>query len=206
MLVLSRRIGQRVCIGGNVAVQVLEARRGQIRLGITAPATVPIRCEELPPHDQAPAPRAACRVAGLREINETARPRSVGRPAAEPDRVPTILVVEDDADARFAMAAVLAREGYTPLTAATAHDALETVRGPMPAIDVAVLDVHLPDVSGTDLCRRLRRAQPELPVIVSTGAASPEEVADLVRQGACRYLRKPVTADELVATVEAVLP
>jgi carbon storage regulator len=48
MLVLSRKIGERIVIGDNVVVQVLAVRRGQIRLGITAPTTVPIRREELP--------------------------------------------------------------------------------------------------------------------------------------------------------------
>ncbi len=48
MLVLSRKVGERVVIGENVIVQVLAVRRGQIRLGITAPTTVSIRREELP--------------------------------------------------------------------------------------------------------------------------------------------------------------
>jgi carbon storage regulator len=50
MLVLSRKIGERIIIGENVIVQVLAVRRGQIRLGITAPSTVSIRREELPRH------------------------------------------------------------------------------------------------------------------------------------------------------------
>jgi carbon storage regulator len=51
MLVLSRKIGERILIGDNVVVQVLAVRRGQIRLGISAPTSVAIRREELPPHD-----------------------------------------------------------------------------------------------------------------------------------------------------------
>jgi carbon storage regulator len=50
MLVLSRKIGERIVIGDNVVVQVLAVRRGQIRLGITAPSSVSIRREELPRH------------------------------------------------------------------------------------------------------------------------------------------------------------
>jgi carbon storage regulator len=48
MLVLSRKIGERIVIAENVVIQVLAVRRGQIRLGITAPPTVSIRREELP--------------------------------------------------------------------------------------------------------------------------------------------------------------
>jgi carbon storage regulator len=50
MLVLSRKIGERIVIGDNVVVQVLAVRRGQIRLGISAPSSVSIRREELPRH------------------------------------------------------------------------------------------------------------------------------------------------------------
>jgi DNA-binding response OmpR family regulator len=138
--------------------------------------------------------------------NGAARARSADRPGVEPGHTPTVLVVEDDDHARFAMAAVLAGEGYLVLTAATARDAVEALRAPPSAVDVAVLDVHLPDVSGTDLCRHLRASRPGLPVIVCKGEASPAEGAELLRLGAHRYLRKPVSADELLATVEAALP
>jgi two-component system C4-dicarboxylate transport response regulator DctD len=71
---------------------------------------------------------------------------------------------------------------------------------------VAVLDVHLPDASGTDLFPLLRQRPPATPVIVCTGEATPDEAAEPLRLGAHRYLRKPVSADELLATVEACLP
>jgi DNA-binding response OmpR family regulator len=101
---------------------------------------------------------------------------------------------------------ILVQEGYFVLTAATGRDALATFRQPGVAVDVVVLDVHLPDVNGTDLCACLRGLQPKLPVIVVSGEATPEEVAELLRHGAHRYLQKPVTPDELLATVEAALP
>jgi two-component system nitrogen regulation response regulator NtrX len=119
---------------------------------------------------------------------------------------PTVLLVEDDTDLRFSMAAVLVREGYLVLAAGSAHDAMGLLRSPLAPIDVALLDVHLPDASGLDLCARLRELHPPVPVIVCTGEATPEEAAELLRLGAHRYLHKPVSADELLATVEASLP
>jgi DNA-binding response OmpR family regulator len=119
---------------------------------------------------------------------------------------PTVLVVEDDDAVRFSMTALLAQEGYLVLGAASAHDGLANLRQPLSTIDVVVLDVHLPDASGIDLCARLRELYPNLPVIVCTGEATPDEVAQLLRLGAHRYLQKPVSADELLATVEAALP
>jgi DNA-binding response OmpR family regulator len=121
-------------------------------------------------------------------------------------RQPTVLVVEDDEDTRLAMMQVLVREGYLVLGAETGHDAVGIMHEPLAPIDVALLDVHLPDVNGTELCARLRELAPELPVVVCSGEAEPEEVAALVRLGATRYLRKPVAVDELLATVEAALP
>src|SRR5262249_31691657 len=86
---------------------------------------------------------------------------------------PTVLLVEDDEPTRDAMMAVLVREGYLVLTAASGHDTLSVLRAPLSPIDVVLLDVHLPDIAGTDLCARLRQVQPRVPVIVCSGEAEP---------------------------------
>jgi DNA-binding response OmpR family regulator len=119
---------------------------------------------------------------------------------------PTVLVVEDDETVRNAMTRILVAEGYLTLTAETGHDALEILRTPLSPIDVVVLDVHLPDVSGIDLCARIRGLHPKMPVVVCTGEAEPTEVLRLLEMGVHRYFRKPVAVDELLATVEAALP
>ncbi len=119
---------------------------------------------------------------------------------------PTVLLVEDDELTRDAMTALLVREGYLVLTARDGHDAVNVLRMPLSPIDVVVLDVHLPDVSGIDVCARLREVSPDLPVVVCTGEAEPEEMARLLELGVHRYFRKPIGADELLATVEAALP
>jgi DNA-binding response OmpR family regulator len=135
-----------------------------------------------------------------------ARQEGAGHQVGAEQYQPTVLLVEDDEDFRFAMTRLLAGEGYLVLTAATARDALGILRTPFVPIDVAVLDVHLPDASGVDLFPHLRQRFPATPVIVCTGEATPEEAAELLRLGARRYLRKPVSPDELLATVEACLP
>jgi DNA-binding response OmpR family regulator len=119
---------------------------------------------------------------------------------------PTVLVVEDDEATRNAMTRVLVREGYLALTAQSGHDALGQLRAPLAPIDVVILDVHLPDVSGIDLCARIRELHPDVPVVICTGEAEPEEAAQLLEMGIHRYFRKPVAVDELLATVEAALP
>ena len=63
MLVLSRKVGERILIGNEVTLVVLSVEGQRIRLGIEAPKTVAIRREELPPH-QSPAPSAATKSSG----------------------------------------------------------------------------------------------------------------------------------------------
>jgi DNA-binding response OmpR family regulator len=118
---------------------------------------------------------------------------------------PTVLIVEDDEDLRFALAALLVRAGYSVLTAAWGRDALAMLRRPFSAIDVVVLDVYLPDTHGITLCTRLRELYPDLPVIVVTGEASPLEASRLLELGVRRYFLKPAAPDEVLASVEAVL-
>jgi len=127
-------------------------------------------------------------------------------PASSDDSYqPTVLIVEDDEITRDAMAKVLVREGYLVLTAASGHDAIGQLRTPLSPIDVVVLDVHLPDVSGIDLCARIRQLHPSMPVVVCTGEADAEEGGRLLRLGVTRYFLKPMSVDELLATVEAAL-
>jgi DNA-binding response OmpR family regulator len=122
------------------------------------------------------------------------------------DHQPTVLLVEDDESTRNVMTRILVREGYLALTAESAHDALSILRAPLAPIDVVLLDVHLPDVSGIDLCARIRQLNPTVPVVVCTGEAEPAEAARLIEMGVHRYFRKPIAMEELLATVEAALP
>src|SRR5437763_17031576 len=105
----------------------------------------------------------------------------------EPPRQPTVLLVEDDELVSDAVTRILVREGYLVLTAATGHDAIGLLRTPASPIDVVLLDVGLPDVSGADLCARLREFFPKMPVVVCTGAAEPEEIRELERLGISRF-------------------
>jgi DNA-binding response OmpR family regulator len=135
-----------------------------------------------------------------------ASPAETGGQPADEEHQPTVLVVEDNEPLRNAVTALLVREGYLVLAAATAHDALEMFREPLSPIDVVLLDVRLPDLNGIDLCTRLRKSHPKLPIIVCTGVASPAEAAQLLALGAHRYFQKPISAEELLSSVEAALP
>ncbi|HEY7424364.1 MAG TPA: response regulator [Gemmataceae bacterium] len=124
---------------------------------------------------------------------------------APPNRQPTLLLVEDDELVRDAMTRLFVREGYLVLTAPTGHDAIGLLRTPSSPIDVVLLDIGLPDVSGADLCARLRQLFPKLPVVVCSGAATPEEAEELHQLGIAHFFCKPIAISTLIAAVRSAL-
>jgi DNA-binding response OmpR family regulator len=116
--------------------------------------------------------------------------------------VTTVLVVEDEDDAAFALVAFLTGAGYQVERAADGAAALRAVDRTRP--DLVVLDVGLPGLDGWQVLAALRDTS-DVPVLMLTGHS---EVAERVRglaAGADDYLTKPYASDELLARVAAVL-
>ncbi len=123
----------------------------------------------------------------------------------EPGRPPTVLAVDDDGTLRALLADALRARGFEVWEAATGGEALALAeRGP----DLVLLDVHLPDLSGLEVCRRIK-ANPQtalLPVVLLSGVAVHEhDRVQGLEGGADAYLTKPVGPDELVAQVRTML-
>ena len=116
-----------------------------------------------------------------------------------------VLVVEDDPDLSRLMATHLASEGYDVARASEAAAALELVGAG--CVDVVVLDLMLPRISGDGLLVRLREREGtrDLPVIVVSAKDAVWTKVDLLRLGADDYLAKPFDLDELTARIEALL-
>ncbi len=116
-----------------------------------------------------------------------------------------ILVVEDEADLADLVAFNLRGEGHEVTVALDGNTALAEIQRGRP--DLVVLDVMLPDISGIEVCRRLRRQREtvRLPVIMLT--AKTDEVDRVVgfEVGADDYVTKPFSPRELVLRVEALL-
>jgi two-component system phosphate regulon response regulator PhoB len=116
-----------------------------------------------------------------------------------------VLVVDDEEDLLDLIVHHLGSAGYDVVTATSGAKALADIGRESPAL--VLLDVGLPDISGTDVLRRLRREQPtrQLPVILVT--ARQEEVDRVVgfELGADDYVTKPFSPRELVLRVQAVL-
>src|SRR5215475_7981250 len=115
---------------------------------------------------------------------------------------PTILVVEDEQAITEPLAEALEREGFNATVAGTAAEAMERAGNRLP--DLVLLDIGLPDGSGLDVCRELRR-QTDVPIIMLTARGSEADRVAGLELGADDYIVKPFSAREVIARVRAVL-
>ena len=119
---------------------------------------------------------------------------------SEAGHTSTVLVVEDEENIRFSLVAGLKREGYSVLAAASGEEALEFVRtGP---VDIVLLDIMLPDMSGYDVCRRIRRDS-QIPIIMVTARDAEADVIVGLEMGADDYVTKPFSLNVLLARIRA---
>ena len=113
-----------------------------------------------------------------------------------------VLVVDDNAQTREAIALYLRHAGYAVDLAGTGPDALKSAATHQP--DLIVLDLMLPGFDGLDVCRTLR-ARTEVPIIMVTARTTEEDKLEGLRAGADDYVTKPFSPRELVARVATVL-
>jgi two-component system response regulator RegX3 len=116
--------------------------------------------------------------------------------------VSRVLVVEDEESFSDALSYMLRREGYEVAVAATGNDALATFD--RSGADLVLLDLMLPGLSGTEVCRSLRQKS-NVPIIIVTARDSEVDKVVGLELGADDYVTKPFSSRELVARVRAVM-
>ena len=121
----------------------------------------------------------------------------------ESDRIPRVLVVDDELNIRELVEVALRFHGFTVTTAATGKEALRQAAADQP--DLVVLDVMLPDLDGFDVCRKLRADGNEVPVIFLTARDTSSDTVTGLALGGDDYVTKPFSVEALVARVRAVL-
>jgi two-component system OmpR family response regulator len=114
-----------------------------------------------------------------------------------------ILVVDDEPYITDLLSAALRFEGFAVETAATGFDAM--TRAERGRHDLVLLDVMLPDLDGTEVCRRLRAQGFQTPVLFLTARDGTEDKIEGLTVGGDDYVTKPFSLDELVARIHAVL-
>src|SRR5271154_2310725 len=111
-------------------------------------------------------------------------------------RLGRILVVDDEANARTALAELLRDEGYDVETAADAFKALGKYESFAP--HVVVTDLKMPGMNGIELVKQIRSMEAPAAVVVMTAFGAVATAVDAMRAGAADYLTKPLNFDELV--------
>jgi len=122
---------------------------------------------------------------------------------ADTERIPRVLVVDDEPNIRELVQVALKFHGCTVTTAANGADAIRQAEAATP--DLIVLDVVLPDIDGFEVCRRLRAAGNEVPVIFLTARDTSSDTVTGLAIGGDDYVTKPFSVEALVARVRAVL-
>jgi two-component system, OmpR family, response regulator PhoP len=114
-----------------------------------------------------------------------------------------ILLVEDEAPLRETLAARLQRDGFAVDAAQDGEEGLYL--GREVPVDVAIVDLGLPKLSGLELVRKLREAQRKYPILILTARSSWQEKVEGLKCGADDYLVKPFHIEELLARINALV-
>lgn len=117
-----------------------------------------------------------------------------------------ILIVDDEEAVLHLVELLLRRVGYIPILAHNAKEAADILKQkPLP--DLMILDLMMPGISGIELLRQMRSRDvfDNLPVVILSALADPDQIREGLSAGADRYLTKPYLANNLVSTVQDVL-
>jgi len=114
-----------------------------------------------------------------------------------------ILVVDDDENIRVTIEAILENEGYAVDVAVNGREAIK--KSESTAYNVALIDIRLPDMEGTELLTSMKDTVPKVRKIIITGYPSMQNAIDAVNRNADAYLVKPVDVDKLLELVRRQL-
>ena len=119
--------------------------------------------------------------------------------------MPSILCVDDVAMVRNLLETVLVASGYTVVLSASGNEALEIIN--QQKIDLVLLDVSMPELSGYEVCRKIKNDErhKNIPVILVTGETSIEDHLKGSQAGAEDFIEKPFSPTDLLARVKMLL-
>jgi YesN/AraC family two-component response regulator len=113
-----------------------------------------------------------------------------------------ILIVDDDADFREELRVCL--DDYTVTEAANGAEALSILKKPN-VIDLVILDAVMPQVSGMEVLREIKKIKPSLAIIILTGQSSKDIAIDALKGRADDYIEKPINVSKFLETVQSIL-
>jgi CheY-like chemotaxis protein len=120
------------------------------------------------------------------------------------DSSATVLVVEDEERMLHALGKILGKQGYKVLKASDGEMALETYHRHEDSIDVVLLDLGLPKMSGRDVLFRIKNKNPDVKVIIASGHFEDELDVGIGQTGVKHLLRKPYMPDEVIKIIQSL--
>jgi len=117
----------------------------------------------------------------------------------------SILVVDDDQTIREGCSRILSKSGWTVIAAENGRKGLDEIHSHRGEIDVVLLDLMMPGLSGMEVLEQSLQADPELLVVVITGYATVESAVEAMKRGAYDFIAKPFTPDQLRIVVKRAL-
>jgi DNA-binding NtrC family response regulator len=115
----------------------------------------------------------------------------------------TVIVVDDEKVIREGLRRLLSAEGYRVLTADNGRDALELIRGE--SADVVLCDLKMPVMGAMEVLGEVRKAYPNLPVIIVTGQGTIEIAAECLKNGAYDFVTKPFRTEYVLSVVKCAV-
>jgi signal transduction histidine kinase len=117
----------------------------------------------------------------------------------------SILVIDDEQIMRDGCSRILSKDGWSVFTAENGKKGLEEIQGRPESLDVILLDLMMPGMSGMEVLDQVRTIDPNLLVIVITGYATVESAVEAMKKGAYDFIPKPFTPDQLRIVVRRAL-
>jgi CheY-like chemotaxis protein len=144
--------------------------------------------------------RVWLRAEGREETDAERRPEAAARGGSE-----MILVVDDEMPIRELMVRVLSQAGYRVLGAKGGPDAIEAFKANPGKIDLVILDMIMPGMSGRQVFQELHRIDPQVRVLISTGHSEKGQAQEVLLEGAQGTIHKPFTLQDMLSKVRTVL-
>ncbi|MCJ7616493.1 MAG: response regulator, partial [Desulfobacterales bacterium] len=143
------------------------------------------------------------------EIYLPATTKKVGKVTKDSDKLikqsGTILLVDDEADVRKICMSILEKIGCRVLSAEDGQEAIELYRNNKDEIDIVLLDLIMPNMSGGEVYDRLKEINPEVKVLLSSGYSIDGEATEILNRGCNGFIQKPFNINELSQKIRKIL-
>jgi DNA-binding NtrC family response regulator len=117
----------------------------------------------------------------------------------------TALIVDDEEAMLDIESFILRKIGFNTLKASNSLEACRLYEDKKEHIDIVVLDMRMPDENGTDTYKRLKRMNPDIKVLISTGSEKDRDVDEILNDGQNGFIKKPFKFDEFTSNVNTIL-